>query len=85
METDWGMQCELEIEPFSAMRNVPVTKIAPPSGIVTWEVPLAPKFQGSKIEYIIRCRTNSLYRANSVSGVISLVPPRHEHEPETDH
>lgn len=71
--TDHGMQCDLEIQPFYARKDVPVTKLAPPSGIVTWKVPLDPNYQGSKIEYTISFRTNTLYRANSVNGVISLV------------
>jgi hypothetical protein len=78
-KTDRWMKCEVEIEPFYARNDIPVTKIAPESGIVSFDIPLDPKFRGSKIEYRIVCRISPNYRANSVGGTISLSAPGDEH------
>ena len=83
-KTDPGMQCELEIIPISARSDIPTTKFAPESGIVAWEVRLDPKFQGSMIEYKLLCRTNSIFRANILTGVISLGEPGDEQTDERE-
>ena len=75
VKTDWGKECELEIEPFYARSDVPVVKVAPESGVVDFDVALDPKFKGKKIDYKIICRTNSLYREKCLDGSISLRDP----------
>jgi hypothetical protein len=75
VQTDPWMECDLEIDPFDATLDIPAKKSATESGIVYFKVTLDPKFQGSKINYKIKCRVNSIYRANSVSGVILLGEP----------
>lgn len=69
------MEGKLEIKPSFAIVGVPTTKTAEESGIVSWEVPLAPKYRGSKIKYKIISRANNAYRGTSADGTISLTAP----------
>ena len=71
-KTDRYLECDLVIRPFLAVASPPPKTIAPESGVVRWDVMLNPTFRGSQIEYEFQARTNMLYRAKTVAGVVAL-------------
>ncbi|MDB4766181.1 hypothetical protein OAG71_00690 [bacterium] len=74
-QSDWGIECELVIRPSSAYLKVPLMKVAPKSGIVSWDVQLDPKFTRSGIKYEIICRPNPLYRGTTITGAVTISEP----------
>lgn len=71
-KTDGFLECELVIRPTQAITGPPPKLIAPPSGVVHWEVKLNPAFVGAKIAYEFQARTNMSYRAKTVTGTMSI-------------
>jgi|GEM_PF-4767423 len=71
-ETDQRQECDLDIHSFNAIKTVPKMKIAPESGIVSWEVELNKKYRGSKIDFEVKSRVNRIYRAKKTAGLIAL-------------
>lgn len=71
-KTDAGMVCDLVIRPIQALTLPPAQIRAPQNGIVSWTVTIDPAYVGTQLGYEFQSRTNMLYRAKVVSGIVTL-------------